>query len=144
MYLIGKSMVKIRPMTAPDVDSVLSMDWAEIPEKEMVRSQRGGRLDASFIAELEGVLIGFVLARIIYVGRPMTGVCQLNLIAVRPDQRKKGVAAILLDQLQRHCQARGIGSVRALVDESDRRLREYFERAGFKPSSVINYDKPAQ
>ncbi len=143
MYLVGKSMVKIRPMTAEDVNAVLSMEWAEVPEKEMVRSQRGGRLDASFIAELEGVLIGFVLARIIYVGRPMTGVCQLNLIAVRPDQRKKGVAAILLDQLQAHCKGRGITTVRALVDESDSRLRKYFERAGFKPSTVVNYDKPA-
>ena len=143
MYL-DKSMVKTRAMTAEDVNSVLSMDWAEIPEIEMVRSQRGGRLDASFIAELEGVLVGFVLARINYVGRPITGVCQLNLIAVRPDQRKKGVAAVLLDQLQDHCKSRGISTVRALVDESNDRLKKYFERAGFKPSKVINYDKATQ
>ncbi len=144
MYPIGNSTVRVRAMTAEDVNSVLSMDWAEIPEKDMVRSQRGGRLDASFIAELEGVLVGFVLARINYVGRPMTGVCQLNLIAVRPDQRKKGVAAVLLDQLQDHCQTRGVNTVRALVDESNQRLRKYFEDAGFKPSNVINYDKATQ
>ncbi len=144
MYPMGKGVVKVRPMTTEDVHAVMSMDWAEIPEKEMVRSQRGGRFDASFIAELDGVLIGFVLAHINYGGMPMHGICQLNLIAVRPEQRDKGVAGMLLDQLQGYCKSRGISMMRALVDEGDTRLRKYFEKAGFKPRSVINSDKPAR
>ena len=69
MSYIDRSAVKIRRMTASDVDTVMSLQWAKIPEKEMVSSQRGGRLDASFIAELEGRLVGFVLAQLVYVGR---------------------------------------------------------------------------
>jgi ribosomal protein S18 acetylase RimI-like enzyme len=142
MSAIDSNTVKIRRLTRNDVDMVISREWAEIPEKQMVYSQRGGPLDASFLAEYEGHLVGFVLGRLLYVGRPMIGVCQLNLIAVRPDYQHQGIASMLLDKLQSHCQEQGIQTIRALVHQDNTGLKNYLNKAGFNPSGFINYDMP--
>jgi len=141
MSSLDRSAVKIRRITSSDVDGIMSLQWAEIPNKEMIYSQRGGRLDASFLAEVEGRVVGFVLARLVYVGRPMVGVGQLNLIAVRPDYQHKGIGRMLLDGLQTHCKGEGIQTMRALVQKDNEELRAYFARAGFSPSAFVNYDK---
>jgi ribosomal protein S18 acetylase RimI-like enzyme len=140
MSALDSNTVKIRRLTRNDVDVVISMHWAEIPEKQMVYSQRGGPLDASFLAEHEGHLVGFVLGRLLYVGRPMIGVCQLNLIAVRPDYQHQGIASILLNRLQNHCREQGIHNIRALVQKDNTGLKNYLKNAGFSPSDYINYD----
>jgi hypothetical protein len=54
-----------------------------IPEKEMVADQLHGPRDLSFIAEYEGILVGFILAKLEYSGStPAAG--QLLHAAIRP------------------------------------------------------------
>ena len=142
MLSTGKRAVKIRPMTSDDIDSIMSLQWAQIPQKGLVSSQRGGWLDASFIAELEGRLVGFVLAQLIYVGRPMTGVGQLHLLVVQPEHQHRGIGTMLLAQLQSLCKDRAIAVMRAVVPQDGAQLRKYFEDVGFRPSRFINYDRP--
>jgi ribosomal protein S18 acetylase RimI-like enzyme len=137
-----KNAVKIRRLALSDVDIVISFDWAKIPDKEMVSSQRGGRFDASFIAEFHGILVGFVLSRIIYVGRPMTGICQLHLIAVRPEYQRHGIGAMLLDRLAVYCKELGIQTMRTIVHKDDAELLKYFRDVGFNPSKILNLDRP--
>src|SRR5512147_1214533 len=108
MTSLDRSDVIIRFMTDKDVSAVLSCDWAEIVDRDRVASQRGGRDDASFIAEVDGHFVGFLLARILFVGRPMVTVCQLHLISVRPDYQHRGIGSMLLDSLHSHCKTQGI------------------------------------
>jgi ribosomal protein S18 acetylase RimI-like enzyme len=134
------SDVRVRTMTDRDVWGVLSHDWAEIADRERVASQRGGRDDASFVAEAGGGIVGFLLARILVVGRPMVTVCQLHLIAVRPDYQHRGIGSMLLDSLHEHCKTEGVPTIRALVHQDDANLLEYFENLGFHPSKKMNLD----
>jgi len=140
MSLLDRSNVKIRLMTGSDVSAVLSFDWAEIVEKEKIASQRGGHNDASFIAEVDGHRVGFILARILFVGRPMTSVCQLHLIAVRPDYQHHGIGSLLLNSLHSYCKTQNVHSIRVLVDHDDTELLNYFQGLGFHHSSKINLD----
>jgi GNAT superfamily N-acetyltransferase len=144
MSNVDRNLVNIRRMTRNDVDTVISMDWAEIPDKQMIASQRGGPLDASFLAELEGHLVGFVLARFLYVGRPLYGVCQLNLIAVKPEYQHRGISSLLLNKLQSHCKEQGISTMRALVHQDNAELKDYLQKEGFVPSKVLNFERPCQ
>jgi ribosomal protein S18 acetylase RimI-like enzyme len=132
--------VKTRFMTENDVPAVLSAPWAEIPDKDMISSQRGGPFDSSFVAEVGGKLAGFVLARIMFVGRPMIVVCQLQLIAVQPDYLGRGIGSLLIDALHDYCNFRGIHTIRALVKNDDAKLLEYFDRLGFHQSNKVNLD----
>ena len=70
----------------------------------------------------------------------MVGVCQLHLIAVRPDYQHRGIGSMLLDSLHSHCKTQGIPTIRALIHQDETELLEYFENLGFHPSKKINLD----
>jgi ribosomal protein S18 acetylase RimI-like enzyme len=142
MKEIDKKEVKIRRMVYDDITPVLNIWWANIPKKEMLASQLGGRLDLSLIAEYQGYLAGFVLARLMYAGLPMTGVGVIFFIAVKPDYQGSGIGSMLIDTLKNNCKAEGIETIRALVPRRDAKTMKYFEKIGFQPSNIINLDSP--
>ena len=129
-------------MVSSDIASTLNIWWTNIPKKEMLASQLGGRLDLSLIAEYKGYLVGFLLARLIYAGLPMIGVGVIFFIAVEPDYQERGIGTMLIDALKGNCKAEGIESIRALVPQNDAKIMKYFEKVGFRPSTTINLDSP--
>jgi ribosomal protein S18 acetylase RimI-like enzyme len=142
MKEIDKKEVKVRRMVYDDITPVLNIWWANIPKKEMLASQLGGRLDLSLIAEYQGYLAGFVLARLMYAGLPMTGVGVIFFIAVKPDYQGSGIGSMLIDTLKNNCKAEGIETIRALVPRRDAKTMKYFEKIGFQSSNIINLDSP--
>ena len=142
MKPIDRKVLKIRRLVSTDITPTLGIWWADIPNKEMVASQLRGPLDLSFIAEYEGLLVGFILAKLVYAGMPMTGVGVIFLIAVNPDYQERGIGSILIDTLKDHCKSEGIETIRALIPQNDTKIKKYFEKAGFRTSNIINYDKP--
>jgi len=143
MKTIDLNAVKIRPMVTGDIASTLNIWWTDIPKKEMLASQMGGRFDLSLIAEYEGHLVGFILARLIYAGLPMTGVAVIFFIAIKPEYQEHGIGSLLISTLKNNCKAAGIATIRALVPQNDARMMKYFKKAGFSPSNIINLDSPA-
>ena len=143
MKTIDLNKVKIRPMVTGDIASTLNIWWTDVPGKEVFASQMGGRFDLSLIAEYEGHLVGFLLARLIYSGLPMTGVAVMFFIAVNPDYQDSGIGSLLIETLKKNCKAAGIKTVRALVPQNDARMLKYFKKAGFNRSDIINLDSPA-
>jgi ribosomal protein S18 acetylase RimI-like enzyme len=141
MKPIDKNAVKIRHMVSSDITPTLGIWWANIPNREVVASQLGGPLDLSFIAEYEGILVGFILAKLVYAGMPMTGVGVIFLIAVNPDYQERGIGTMLIDTLKNYCKSKGVENIRAIIPQRDDKIIRYFEKAGFRTSNVVNYDK---
>jgi ribosomal protein S18 acetylase RimI-like enzyme len=142
MSEIDKKEVKIRRMVSSDIASTLDIWWTNIPQKEMLAHQIGGLLDLSLIAKYGGYLAGFLLARLVYAGLPMTGVGVIFFIAVKPDYQNCGIGSMLIDALRSNCKAEGIETIRALVPKDETRITQYFEKMGFRTSSIINLDSP--
>ena len=141
MKTINKNAVKIRRMVSSDITPTLGIWWADIPEKEMVADQLRGPRDLSFIAEYEGVLVGFILAKLEYSGFPMTDKSVVFLIAVNPDYQKSGIGTMLIEALEKHCRSKEIKIIRSIVPENDKKMIKYFVDNGFSKSDMINYDK---
>lgn len=141
MKAIDKKALKIRRMVSSDITPTLEIWWGDIPNREMVASQLQGPLDLSFIAEYEGLLVGFVLAKLVYAGMPMTGTGVVFLIDVNPDYQNAGIGTMLLEALEKHCRSNGIENIRALIPQDDKKITRYFTRAGFRKSKMLNYDK---
>jgi ribosomal protein S18 acetylase RimI-like enzyme len=142
MKAIDPNTVKIRPMVTGDIAPTLNIWWTDVPGKEVFLSQLGGRFDLSLIAEYEGNLVGFLLARLIYAGLPMTGVAVMFFITVKPEYQAQGIGSLLIGALKKNCQAAGIKTVRALVPQDDAGIMKYFQKAGFSRSQVLNLDSP--
>jgi ribosomal protein S18 acetylase RimI-like enzyme len=141
MKTIDNSAVKIRPMVSSDVTPTLDIWWADIPEKNMVAAELQGPLDLSRIAEYEGILVGFLLAKQEYTGHPMTSAAMIYLVSVNPDYRKHGIGKLLIDAVARDCKLKNIKTIRASIPQNNVEITRYFTRAGFHRSNVINYDK---
>jgi ribosomal protein S18 acetylase RimI-like enzyme len=141
MKSIDMNMVKIRRLTFNDVTSTLGIWWAKIPDKEVMVSQLQSPLDLSFIAEYEGLLVGFILAKLEYSGFPTTGTGVVFLIAVNPDYHRHGIGTMLIDALEKYSKSKGISTIRVVVPQSDIKNIRYFTKFGFEKSALINYDK---
>ena len=141
MKTIDKKAIKIRRMVSSDITPTLGIWWAEIPEKDMVSDQLREPLNLSFIAEYEGVLVGFILAKLEYSGFPLTGAGVAFLIEVHPEYQQIGIGTMLINALEKYCASKGIGTVRAIIPKKDKRMIKYFADKGFTESNVINYDK---
>ncbi len=136
--------MRIRRMAHSDIDAVLALAQSGITYRDLAASDLGGPLDMSFVAEADDRVIGFILARVQYIMIPFTEVCLVHSIAVADEYRMKGIGARLVSELQSHCIAEGIHTMRALVEQRDTGTRLFVEYLGFHRSNVINYDKTVE
>ena len=147
MSMVKKDDVKIRRMTRSDIQAILILDRkmsegrGVLSYKDMAAIDPGGPLDLSFVAEVEGKVIGFIIARLAYVMIPLIEVCILQGILVGSDYRGRGIGGKLLGGLLDYCQAEEINTIRAIVPQGNEKLRLFIEAHGFRRSTIINYDK---
>lgn len=89
-------------------------------------------------------MVGFILARLAYLGLPMTGVAVIHTIGIKPEYQDQGIGTLLVDRLESHCIIEGIEIMRALVPQYNTKLMKYVDDLGFRPSITINFDKPCR
>jgi ribosomal protein S18 acetylase RimI-like enzyme len=128
-------------MADSDIVSTLGIWWAEITEQDILASQLKGPLNLSFIAEYEGTLVGFILAKLEYAGFPMTGAAVVFLVDVHPEYQERGIGTMLIKTLEKYAITKGTGVIRAILPQSDSEIISYFTKVGFSQSAVVNYDK---
>jgi len=142
-----ETKVVTRPMEPEDIDAVLEIDRKisgvrrAVTYTNLLTDYLGGVLDLSFVAEANGQVVGFILARLAYVGEPVTEAGLIQILGVDPDYWRKGIASRLVDALLENCQAKGIKTVRVTVNERDSQLRDFFERMHFRRGELIDYSK---
>jgi len=149
MSAVEKGTVNIRRMERRDIAAVLAIDrkisggQGLITYKDMLAADPGGALDLSFVSEVDGQVVGFILARLTYVGVPFIEIAVIQAIAVDPDYQRRGIGSRLVHALVGHCHTEGVGvnTIRVVLDEHNTGLRRFFERLGFHRSELINYTR---
>jgi len=142
-----KGTVNIRRMGRSDIDAVLAIDrkvsggQGLITYRDMVAADPGGALDLSFVSEVDGQVVGFILARLTYAGVPFIELAIIQAVVVDPDYQRRGMASRLVNALLGHCHAEGINTIRAVLDERNTELKHFFQRLGFRRSELINYTR---
>lgn len=147
MDIVNESEIIVRRMIRSDIDMVLALDrkigrgQSTISYRDLaVVADPGGPLDFSFVCEHNGTVIGFILARLEYLGIPLIGTCVIDGIAVDPDYQKHGIGSKLVNNVMDRCYANSVPKARALINEDDTDLARLFVRLNFKPSKIMNYD----
>lgn len=142
-----ESKIRIRPMEPEDIDPVLVIDRKisgvrrAVTYTDLITGDLGGVLDLSFVAEVDGQVAGFILARRAYVGEPVMEVGLIQILGVDPDYWRQGIATKLVNVLLEHCQSKGLKAVRIMVNEGDSQLQGLFQRMGFRRGQLIDYSK---
>jgi ribosomal protein S18 acetylase RimI-like enzyme len=143
----GKSKIRVRPMEPEDIDSVLAIDSKITGVRraatytDLIIGDLGKIPDLSFVAEVNGEVQGFVLARRAYFGEPFTEVGLIQILGVDPDHWRQGIATQMVNALVETCQDKKLNAVRIMVDESDDQLQSLFQRLGFRRGKLIDYTK---
>jgi ribosomal protein S18 acetylase RimI-like enzyme len=143
----GKSKIRVRPMEPEDIDSVLAIDSKITGVRraatytDLIIGDLGKIPDLSFVAEVNGEVQGFVLARRAYFGEPFTEVGLIQILGVDPDHWRQGIATQMVNTLVETCQDKKLNAVRIMVDESDDQLQSLFQRVGFRRGKLIDYTK---
>jgi len=147
MSTMEKGTVNIRRMTRSDIDAVLALDEkfgrgrGGLSHKDLTAIGPGGPLDLSFVAEVGGKIVGFVINRLAYLMIPFTEVCIVQGMLVDPDYQGRGIGTKLFGKLLEHCHSQGINTIRALVEEHNKELQQFVQQLGFRRSPIVNYDK---
>ena len=143
----GKSKIRVRPMEPEDIDSVLAIDSKITGVRraatytDLIIGDLGKIPDLSFVAEVNGEVQGFILARRAYFGEPFTEVGLIQILGVEPDYWRQGIATQMVNALVETCQDKKLNAVRIMVDESDDQLQHLFQRLGFRRGKLIDYTK---
>ncbi len=143
----GEPKIRIRPMEHEDIDSVLAIDQKITGERraitytELITGDLGGVLALSFVAEVDGVVQGFLLARRIYIVAPPSEVGLIHILGVDPDYQRRGIASKMVNALLDTCRAKKLSAVRIMINQRDNQLVGLFEHLGFRRGELIDYTK---
>jgi ribosomal protein S18 acetylase RimI-like enzyme len=142
-----ESKLRIRPMEPVDIDAVLAVDKKisgvrrAVSYTDLITGDLGGVLDLSLVAEVDGQIAGFILARRAYVGEPVTEVGLVQILGVDPDYQRRGIATKMVEALLETSRAQKLKSIRVILSERDSQLQEFFAGIGFKQGHLIDYTR---
>ena len=98
--------------------------------------------EGSVVAEIGGEVVGFMLGDI---RSGEFGIEEksgwIEVLGVDPDAGGRGVGRALADEMLARFNARGVKTVRTMVDRSMPEIEAFFSRLGFEPDSLRPYFK---
>jgi ribosomal protein S18 acetylase RimI-like enzyme len=142
--------VSIRPLATSDADAIrdlndriLGRDRSGTWDTYVDRFLKSSRMTAftlptwgSQVAELDGAVVGFVLAERQSSGYGLPPGMRIVALAVDPQHRRRGIGRQLIEALKTECKRQGIRQMFSILNESDQRDAAFLERCGFDPARL--------
>lgn len=135
----ARDQVLVRSLRTDDLSAIVSIDAAATGRRrdrfldlKMKQALVDTGIAVSLVAELDGHVVGFLLARLYYgefgVVEPAA---VLDVLGVHPDYRGRHVAAALVDQLRTNLLGLGIATLQTQVQWGNPDLVTFFQHEGF-------------
>jgi ribosomal protein S18 acetylase RimI-like enzyme len=141
----ARSVVTVRNLRPSDLEAVITLDAKNTGRRreeffrvKLQQNLQETGVKVSLAAEIDGALVGFLLARVYYGEFGQTEpAAVLDTIDVHPSFHGRSVGAALLDQLRTNLFGLGVPLLRTEVDWNDMPLLGFFQHEGFRPSSRL-------
>lgn len=148
----ARDEVLVRSLRPADREAVVTIDAAGIGRRrdkflalKFAQAFADTGIAVSLAAEVDGHVVGFVLARVYYgefgVVEPAA---VMDVIGVHPDFRGRHVAAALVDQLRTNLLGLGIPRLQTEVQWNNPDLMAFFQREGFTVAQRLCLDLDLQ
>ncbi|HUL73182.1 MAG TPA: GNAT family N-acetyltransferase [Vicinamibacterales bacterium] len=140
--------VLVRTLRPSDRETIVSIDAVSVGRRrdqflalKLAQAFADTGIAISLAAEIDGHVVGFVLARV-YYGEfgVMEPAAVIDVIGVHPDFRGRHVAAALVDQLRMNLIGLGIARLQTEVQWDNPDLLGFFQREGFAIAQRICLD----
>lgn len=140
--------ILVRRLLATDLDAVIRLDAkitgrqrTEYFKLKLKENLAETGIKISLAAELDGGLVGYLLARV-YYGEfgMMEPAAVLDTIGVHPDFQHQGVGVALMRQICTDLAGLGVGRLQTEVSWEDSKVLAFFQHEGFLPASRLCLD----
>ena len=139
--------LQIRRLETGDADKV-SRIYAAItmkdidPDFKRIVEDHARRDDgACFVAENEGIIVGFMISYILTAGFGMAKSAWIATLGVDPNCMGQGIGASLAEEIFKHYKAQGVENVYTSVRWDSTDMLSFFKTLGFDRSNFINLRK---
>lgn len=140
--------VTVRNLRAPDLNGVIALDAMvtgrrrdEFYKVKLKQALADTGITISLAAEIDGHLVGFLLARVYYGEFGITDkTAVMDAIGVNPEFGGQGVASALIDQLRTNLLGLGIGKLKTEVGWDNQVLLRFCQRQGFTLAPRLSLD----
>ncbi len=145
---VPRDQVLVRSLLLSDLDAMVSIDAMatgrrrdQFLQKKLTQALADTGIAMSLAAELDGHVVGFLLARV-YYGEfgVMEPSAVMDVLGVHRDYRGRHVAAAVLDQLRTNLLGLGIRTLQTEVRWDSPDLLAFFEHEGFTIAPRICLD----
>jgi len=142
--------ITTRLMTENDLEAILKIDekilntsrleYYQLKFERLFSSR--DYLPASFVAEDNGVVVGFLMGEL-YMGQfgILQEVASMDTIGVDPDYQHRGIGKKLMAEFIDHLRQIGVNKIHTLVGWNDAQLIHFFSANQFSPSKTINLER---
>jgi len=143
-----RDAVLVRSLTPEDQEAVVAIDARILGRRreeffrlKLRQAFSDTGIAVSLAAELDGGLVGFLLARVYYGEFGITErVAVLDVLGVHTEFRGRHVGAALIDQLRTNLLGLGIRTLQTEVSWDDPSLMAFFQHEGFRPAPRLCLD----
>jgi predicted N-acetyltransferase YhbS len=137
----------IRPMEPKDIGGIIAIDQLLTGDERatalsnLVTEDLMAAVDLSSVADINGQIVGFILARHAYIGEPVVDAGLIQGLGVHPLYQRQGIATKLTNALTNRSRSKGIKTLRVMLGERDSRMKDFFTHANFRLAPLKVYDK---
>jgi ribosomal protein S18 acetylase RimI-like enzyme len=139
--------ISIRRMKKEDAEAVAKIDAAikNVPSTLDLKRRMGEEIkravDASFVAEINGKVVGFMISYIT-VGNFGADQCAwIAMFGTDPKYMGQGIGKRLADEIFKHYKGKGIAKIYTTVRWDSTDILSFFKTLGFERSDFINLRK---
>lgn len=136
----------VRSMEPDDIPQVMEIDHLYGSRRAATHQSQidfvlGGDLGISYVAEVEGKVVGFLMGRILegsygpHVGAWVEG------LGVLPGLKRQGIGRRLLEAFSEGCRSKGVQEVHAVASARDPGVKPFLEAYGFRPGELVHLHK---
>jgi ribosomal protein S18 acetylase RimI-like enzyme len=123
------------------IQSAITKPPVHIDFRRIIEEQVRKEEDASFVAEIEGKVVGYMISYIIYGGFGLEKSAWIATLGVHPKFMGQGIGKMLAEEILRVYREKGINNVFTSVSWDSVDLLSFFKTLGFDRSNFINLNK---
>ena len=139
--------ITIRRLKAEDsgeinkIYAAITRDASEADFEHIVRDQAGKPEDASFVAEHDGSVVGYMISSILTGIFGIKKSAWISMMGVHPRFMGRGIGEGLAEELFRYAKAQGLADIYTSVRWDSTDLLSFCKTLGFDRSNFINLIK---